>query len=71
MDTLIWVGAFVSGLGLIGIVYCIVAATRSRKQGLDDAELRTQLQKLGAINLGALALSMIGLFMVIAGIFLG
>ena len=58
----------VAGLGLLG--YCIFAVMRARKVNLSDEEMKARLQKLVAINLGALALTGIGLMCVVVGIFL-
>ena len=71
MDGLIWSGAAVSCLGLLGLVVSIVRVNRARKAGLDDEGLRAAVQKVLPLNLGSLFLSVIGLMMVIVGIFLG
>jgi hypothetical protein len=44
---------------------------RARRAGLDDAALRDRMRPVLAVNMGALALSMIGLLLVITGIVLG
>jgi hypothetical protein len=71
MDGLIWAGAAVSVLGLIGLILSILQVNRARKAGLQDEELRAAVQKALPLNMGALFLSVIGLMMVIIGIFLG
>lgn len=71
MDILIWAGALVSILGLAGLVLSIVRVTKARRAGLSDSDLRDAIQKVVPLNLGALFLSVIGLMMVIVGIFLG
>lgn len=71
MDILIWSGAAISCLGLIGLVWSIIKVNRARKAGLDDEGLRAAVQKVLPLNLGSLFLSVIGLMMVIVGIFLG
>ena len=71
MDVLIWIGAAVSLCGVILLVYCIVAAVKARQAGLDEAQMRDKLQRLAAVNMGALGLSAIGLMMVVIGITLG
>jgi hypothetical protein len=71
MDGLIWSGAAVSLLGLLGLVLSIIRVQRARKAGLSDEELRLAVQKVFQLNLGSLFLSVIGLMMVIVGIFLG
>ncbi|NCO87065.1 MAG: hypothetical protein GW886_10605 [Rhodobacterales bacterium] len=71
MDILIWIGAAITLAGFVGIVASIVMVTRARRAGLDDATLRARLQRVLPLNLGALFLSVIGLFVVVAGIMLG
>ncbi|AQS47711.1 hypothetical protein BMI91_02515 [Thioclava sediminum] len=71
MENLIWAGAVVSVIGLFGILYCIVKVASAKRAGLPDEELRARLQKIIAINMGALFVSVIGLMMVVLGIFLG
>ena len=71
MDGLIWSGAAVSCLGLVGLVLSIIRVNRARKAGLDDEGLRAAVQKVLPLNLGSLFLSVVGLMMVIVGIFLG
>lgn len=67
MAILIWTGAGITGLGLVGLVYCIVVAARARRAGLEGQEMTDKLRSLVAINLAALACSAIGLMMVIVG----
>ncbi len=67
---IIIIGAALSLLGLIGIVYCIVTIAKAKRAKLDDEALRARLAQLVPINLGALLVSMIGLMTVIAGIVL-
>lgn len=69
-DLLIWGGAGVSVLGLAGLMWSILRVARARKTAPDDDALRAEIQKALPINLGALFLSVIGLMMVIVGIFL-
>lgn len=69
-DIIIWSGTALSLLGLLGLVYCIVRVSRAKRAGLDDDAMRAELKKVVPLNLGALFLSVIGLMMVIIGIFL-
>ena len=70
MEALVWIGAAVTLLGLLGLIYCIVKVQSARKKGLDDDALKAELQKVVALNLGALLLSALGLMMVVVGIIL-
>ncbi|ANB34020.1 hypothetical protein JMM63_03985 [Rhodovulum sulfidophilum] len=71
MEALIWAGAAVSVLGLAGIFWCIRDMLGARNSGLPEPEIRARLQKAVAKNMAALALSAIGLMMVVVGIMLG
>jgi hypothetical protein len=68
MENLIWIGAVVTLVGLAGLIWCIVTVQKARKDGLDDAAMKERLQKVVALNMGALFLSAIGLMMVVMGI---
>ncbi|WP_299882167.1 hypothetical protein [uncultured Sulfitobacter sp.] len=70
-DIVIWTGAALSLLGLVGLIWCIVTVSRAKRKKLPDAEMRDVLKRVLPLNLGALFLSVIGLMMVIVGIFLG
>jgi len=69
-DILIWGGAVLTALGLAGIVWCIVAVARAKRAGLGDAAMRATMQRVVAVNMGALAASMLGLMAVVLGIML-
>ena len=71
MQTLIWAGAVLTVIGLAGLGYCILRAVRAKRSGLDDAAMRAELQRVVAINLGAVGLSALGLAAVVSGILLG
>lgn len=70
MTALIWGGATLTLLGLVGLGACIVVALRARNSGVEGVEMEARLRKLVALNLGALAVSAIGLMCVVVGIFL-
>ncbi len=70
MGWLIWGGALVSVIGLIGLILSIVKVAKARKADLSDDELRAAVQKVMPLNMGSLFLSVIGLMMVILGIFM-
>ncbi|WP_099823372.1 hypothetical protein [Oceaniglobus indicus] len=71
MDALIYTGAALSLGGLFALFWCIVSAIRARRARLDDDALRARLQKLVVLNLGALFASILGLMLIVVGIFLG
>lgn len=69
-DILIWSGAFVSMAGLCGLIWCIVYVAAARRKNLPEDDLRAVMRKALPLNLASLFLSVIGLMMVILGIFL-
>jgi hypothetical protein len=71
MEWLIWAGALLSVVGLIGLVLSIVKVTKARRSGLSDEDLRIAVQKVMPLNMGALFVSVMGLMIVIVGISLG
>ncbi len=68
MQWLMWAGAAVSVIGLLGLIFSIVKVSKARRAGLSDEELRAAVQKVIPLNLGSLFLSVMGLMMVIVGI---
>jgi hypothetical protein len=70
MEFVIWGGAALSLLGVIGLVGCIVLAVKARRSALSEDDMRARLQKVVVLNMAALAVSAIGLMAVIVGIIL-
>ena len=70
MEMIVWIGAALTLVGLGMLVWCIVSVARAKRAGLPDEALKARLQKIVALNLGALAVSGLGLMVVIVGIFL-
>jgi heme exporter protein D len=71
MQAMIWAGAGLTVIGLLGLGYCIFRAVRARRAGLDDIAMRAELQRVVAINLAAVGISALGLAAVVAGVLLG
>ena len=71
MQALVWAGALVSLCGIAGLVYCVMRALRARRSGLPEEAMRAELQRVVVVNMGALAVSALGLMLVVLGIFLG
>lgn len=69
-EIMIWAGAAVSVLGLAGLVWCIIRVARARRAGLNEDELRAEVQAVLPLNLAALFLSVIGLMFVVIGVIL-
>lgn len=70
-DLIVWAGAALSITGLLGLVWCIIRVARARRQNLDDEALRAVVRSVLPYNLGALLLSVLGLMLVMTGVFLG
>lgn len=68
MEWLVWAGALISVVGLLGLILSIIKVSKARRLGLSDEELRAAVQKVVPLNMGALFLSVIGLMTVIVGI---
>ncbi|AVL54758.1 hypothetical protein CEP88_03985 [Roseobacter denitrificans] len=69
-DLLIWGGALLSLLGLCGLIWCIFYVAKARRAKLSEEDLRQRLKSALPLNLGSLFLSIIGLMLIIVGIFL-
>ncbi|WP_299363855.1 hypothetical protein [uncultured Paracoccus sp.] len=70
-DMLIWGGIILTSAGLAGILWCIVSVLRARRAGLDDAAMRARMRVVVAVNMAALAASLLGLMTVVLGVMLG
>ncbi len=69
-DIIIWSGAGLSIIGLIGLIWCILRVSKAKRAKLGDDDMREVLKSVLPLNLGALFLSVLGLMMVIVGIFI-
>jgi hypothetical protein len=70
MDWLIWIGAALTMLGVVGLVWCILLAARAKRARLPDDQMRAALQRAVVLNMAALALSGLGLMCVVFGVML-
>ena len=70
MQWLIWSGAALTLIGVIGLLWCIRLVMANRRKNLAEAQMHAALQRVVALNMGALAVSGIGLMMVVVGIIL-
>lgn len=70
MGWMIWTGAAISLCGVALLLWCVLVAIRARRQATDEADLRARMQRAVLMNFVALAVSTLGLMMVVAGIFL-
>lgn len=69
-DYIVWSGAGITLVGLVLLVWCIVRVMRAKNTGVSDDDMRTMLQSLVPLNLGALLLSALGLMIVVTGLIL-
>lgn len=70
MQTLVWVGAGITVLGLLGVIWSAVAVVRARNAQLEDEALRARMKRILPVNLGAFFLSFLGLMLVVVGVIL-
>jgi hypothetical protein len=70
MTMLIWAGAALALIGVAGLIYCVVLAMRARREGLTGPAMQARLQRVVAWNMGALAVSGLGLMLVVVGVIL-
>ncbi|MBV7410337.1 hypothetical protein [Maritimibacter sp. DP1N21-5] len=70
MDWMIWIGAAISVVGLLGLVTSAMRVVRAKREGLDDDALRTAVKSAMVLNFGALMLSAFGLILVVVGVIL-
>ncbi|MFN3661288.1 MAG: hypothetical protein ACK4TM_00880 [Yoonia sp.] len=71
MEILVAIGAGLSAVGLLGIIYSILTVVKAKRANLSDEDMRVKMSKVLPINLGALFISVIGLMTVALGLMLG
>lgn len=69
MQAMIWIGAIISVAGLGGLIWCIFKVAAAKRANLPDEQLRDAVKRVVPVNLGSLFLSVIGLMMVVMGVF--
>lgn len=70
MELLVWVGAAIAAAGLAGLVWCIFAVARARRQRLSDDAMRARLRQAVTVNMAAFLTSVLGLILVVVGVIL-
>jgi hypothetical protein len=70
-DFLVLFGSGLTLIGFAGLVWCILRVMKARRANLSDEDMRGVLAKVLPMNLGAFAVSVLGLMCVILGISLG
>ncbi|MEL6548912.1 MAG: hypothetical protein AAFQ54_01575 [Pseudomonadota bacterium] len=62
------IGVVITLVGLSGLGYCIASAARAKAAKLDDEAMRARLAQLIPWNLGSLAVSALGIAMLVIGL---
>jgi len=70
MPILIYIGVALAVIGVLGFGYCIVLAFKIRREGAEAIDIKSRMQRLAAMNMAALSISVFGLIMVIMGMVL-
>jgi hypothetical protein len=70
MHLMIWGGAALTVVGILGLLYCIWIVLGIKRANLPDDQARARMQRVVALNLGALAVSFFGLMLVLVGVIL-
>ena len=70
MHFVIWGGAALTLVGILGLLWCIWIVLGIKRANLPDAEARAKMQRVVALNMGALAVSFLGLMAVLVGVIL-
>lgn len=70
MSVLIWIGAGLALLGVLGLLWSAAIVVRARRAGLDEAALRARMGRALPLNVGALLVSLLGLTCVVVGVIL-
>jgi len=70
MELLIWIGAGISLVGIVGIILSVVKVRRAKATAKDDEELKLLIQAAMPLNLGSFFVSVIGLMCVVVGVIL-
>lgn len=70
MEILIWIGTALTVAGILGLLWCVKLVLAIKKRNMPDAETKTAMQRVIALNMAALFVSAIGLMMVVVGVIL-
>ena len=70
MTAMIWIGAAMAVLGLLGVLWCLRKSAWLRKAKLDEATVRGELQKLIMAHMVAIGLAFHGMGLLVTGILL-
>ncbi len=71
MQSLIWIGAALTFVGMCAIVWSGLRVNAARRADLTDEELKARVAAMLPVNMGGLLTAVLGLMCVILGISLG
>lgn len=70
MVVMIWIGGVLTGLGLLGVLWCLRKAAWLRKAELDEAAARTELQRLIFAHMFSIGFAFLGMGLLVTGLLL-
>lgn len=70
MKALIWIGAVLAVLGLIGVLWCVKKAAWLRKAELEEAQTKIEIQRLVMVHMVAIGGAFLGMGLLVSGILL-
>lgn len=70
MDYMIWAGAVLAAMGIAALIWCILQALAAKRAGLQGEAMTAALRRVVVINMAALAVSGLGLMLVVVGVIL-
>lgn len=71
MTILIWIGAALALLGLVGLLWCIRRAAQLRNANLEDDAARAEMQRLIFAHMASMGGAFLGIGLAVAGLLLG
>lgn len=70
MQILIWIGAVLSALGLLGVLWCIRKATWLKRVDPAEVDGQAELNRLMMVHMASICGAFLGLGVLVAGILL-
>ena len=70
MTVVIWIGAILAVLGLVGVLWCIRKAAWLKRAELDDDAARTEINRLIFGHMAAIGTAFLGLGLLVMGLLL-
>lgn len=67
MNIMIWIGAAMSVLGLLGVLWCIRKATWLKGAQIDEAQIRAEVNKLIFGHMASIGVAFMGIALLLVG----